>query len=99
MKSRPLDSFAAVLTLALCILWGFNQVIVKAALPEIGPIWQTGARSAVGCVCVAAYALATGWQMNTAMPDALDLSKALILGVDKRGAINVVALNVSLPTR
>src|SRR5271165_3712123 len=57
--TRPLDRFAAALTLALCILWGFNQVVVKAALPDIGPIWQTGARSAVGCLCVAAYALAT----------------------------------------
>ena len=57
--TRPLDRFAAALTLALCILWGFNQVVVKAALPDIGPIWQTGARSAVGCLCVAAYVLAT----------------------------------------
>jgi drug/metabolite transporter (DMT)-like permease len=60
MSPRPLDRFAATLTLALCILWGFNQVVAKAALPEIGPIWQTGARSAVGCVCVAVYALSTG---------------------------------------
>jgi drug/metabolite transporter (DMT)-like permease len=57
--TRPLDRFAAALTLALCVLWGFNQVVVKAALPEIGPIWQTGARSAIGCLCVAAYALTT----------------------------------------
>src|SRR6516164_5117148 len=57
--TRPLDRFAATLTLALCILWGFNQVVVKAALPDIGPIWQIGARSALGCLCVAAYALAT----------------------------------------
>lgn len=58
--TRPLDRFAAALTLLLCVLWGFNQVVVKAALPEIGPIWQTGARAAIGCLCVAAYALATG---------------------------------------
>ncbi|HZZ62374.1 MAG TPA: DMT family transporter [Roseiarcus sp.] len=57
--TRPLDRFAAALTLALCVLWGFNQVVVKSALPEIGPIWQTGARAAIGCVCVAAYAFAT----------------------------------------
>jgi drug/metabolite transporter (DMT)-like permease len=57
--TRPLDRFAAALTFLLCVLWGFNQVVVKAALVEIGPIWQTGARSGVGCLCVAAYALAT----------------------------------------
>ncbi|HME85349.1 MAG TPA: hypothetical protein VKG91_12575 [Roseiarcus sp.] len=38
MTTRPLDRFAAALTLVLCIVWGFNQVVAKAALPEIGPI-------------------------------------------------------------
>jgi hypothetical protein len=59
MKARPLDVFAALLTLSLCVLWGFNQVIVKRALPEVGPIAQTGIRSAIGVACVAAYALLT----------------------------------------
>ena len=57
MKTRPLDGFASALTLALCIVWGFNQVVVKSALPEIGPIGQTGARSAIGVVCVVLYAV------------------------------------------
>jgi drug/metabolite transporter (DMT)-like permease len=58
-KTRPLDGFAASLTVALCVIWGFNQVVVKAALPEIGPVWQTGVRSAIGCVCVIVAAAAT----------------------------------------
>jgi drug/metabolite transporter (DMT)-like permease len=57
MKARPLDGFASALTLALCSVWGFNQVVVKLALPEVGPIAQTGVRSAIGVVCVIAYAL------------------------------------------
>jgi drug/metabolite transporter (DMT)-like permease len=60
MKARPLDPFAAGLTLALCVLWGFNQVVAKIALVDVGPIAQTGVRSAIGCVCVIAYAAATG---------------------------------------
>jgi drug/metabolite transporter (DMT)-like permease len=59
MKARLLDGFAAALTLALCTVWGFNQVVVKLALPEVGPIAQTGIRSAIGVVCVAAYAFLT----------------------------------------
>jgi drug/metabolite transporter (DMT)-like permease len=59
MKARPLDALAASLTFCLCVLWGFNQVVVKLALPEVGPIAQTGIRSAIGVVCVAAYALLT----------------------------------------
>ena len=59
MKARALDPFAASLTLALCVLWGFNQVVAKIALVDVGPIVQTGVRSAIGCVCVIAYAAAT----------------------------------------
>jgi drug/metabolite transporter (DMT)-like permease len=57
MKARPLDAFAATLVLALCVVWGFNQVVVKLALPDVGPIAQTGIRSGVGALCVIAYAL------------------------------------------
>ncbi len=44
------------------------------------------------------YALATGWQMMTPMPDAFDLTKALVLDVSN-GAINIAALNVALPLK
>jgi len=53
-----LDAFAAALTFLLCVVWGFNQVIAKIALADVGPIAQTGVRSAIGVVCVVAYALA-----------------------------------------
>jgi drug/metabolite transporter (DMT)-like permease len=56
ITTRPLDRFAAALTLVLCIVWGFNQVVAKEALAEIGPIGQTGVRSAIGVVCVVLYA-------------------------------------------
>ena len=56
MATRPLDAFAASLTLILCIVWGFNQVVVKLGLAEVGPIAQTGIRAAIGVVCVVAYA-------------------------------------------
>jgi drug/metabolite transporter (DMT)-like permease len=59
MTAKSLDPLAAGLTFALCVVWGFNQVVVKLALPDAGPIAQTGIRSAIGVVCVAAYALLT----------------------------------------
>jgi drug/metabolite transporter (DMT)-like permease len=59
MQARPLDAFAATLVFALCVVWGFNQVVVKLALPDVGPIAQTGVRSGVGALCVIAYALST----------------------------------------
>ena len=42
MHARPLDEFAATLVFALCVVWGFNQVAVKLALPDVGPIVQVG---------------------------------------------------------
>ncbi len=58
MKPKPLDAFAASLTFVLCVVWGFNQVVVKSALVEVGPVAQTGVRAAIGVVCVIAYAFA-----------------------------------------
>jgi hypothetical protein len=57
-QTRPLDRFGAAATLLICVVWGFNQVVVKGALSEAGPIAQTGIRSAIGCACVIAYAFA-----------------------------------------
>ena len=59
MPARPLDAFASTLVFGLCIIWGFNQVAVKLALPDVGPIAQTGVRSGVGALCVIAYAVST----------------------------------------
>jgi drug/metabolite transporter (DMT)-like permease len=59
MHARPLDTFAATLVFVLCVVWGCNQVVVKVALPDVGPIAQTGIRSGVGAICVVACALST----------------------------------------
>ncbi|HSY57474.1 MAG TPA: EamA/RhaT family transporter, partial [Bradyrhizobium sp.] len=37
---RPLPPRAIALMLLLCVSWGFNQVAVKLALPDIPPLWQ-----------------------------------------------------------
>ena len=59
MSAKALDPFAAALVFALCVIWGFNQVVAKLALPDVGPIAQTGVRSGIGAICIIAYALAT----------------------------------------
>ncbi len=55
--SRPLDRFGAILIVCLCVVWGFNQVFAKLALADIGPVAQTGVRSAIGVLCLVAYAI------------------------------------------
>jgi drug/metabolite transporter (DMT)-like permease len=51
---KPLDAFAVGLMLLLCMLWGLQQVAVKAAAPNMGPIMQLGLRSAIAALLVCA---------------------------------------------
>ena len=43
---RPLSAGAIALMLLLCLSWGFNQIAVKLALPDIPPMLQATIRSA-----------------------------------------------------
>jgi drug/metabolite transporter (DMT)-like permease len=45
-NARPLSAGAIALMLMLCLSWGFNQIAVKLALPDIPPILQATIRSA-----------------------------------------------------
>ncbi len=42
---RPLSASAVALMLMLCLSWGFNQIAVKLALPDIPPMLQATIRS------------------------------------------------------
>lgn len=41
-----LDTFAILLTLLLCALWGGQQVVIKLTAPHVTPLLQAGLRSA-----------------------------------------------------
>jgi drug/metabolite transporter (DMT)-like permease len=43
---RPLSAGAVALMLMLCLSWGFNQIAVKLALPDVPPMLQALIRSA-----------------------------------------------------
>ena len=42
--------------MALCLTWGFNQVAVKLAFPDIPPLIQSTARSVIAALLVATWA-------------------------------------------
>jgi probable phosphoglycerate mutase len=46
-----------------------------------------------------AYALATGWDMSTPMPEELDLAAALVLSLDFNGTAAIAELNAALRTK
>lgn len=58
--ARPLDAVAAAIVVLLCLTWGFNQVAVKLALPDIPPLIQAAIRSAGAAVPVWLWAKARG---------------------------------------
>lgn len=45
-RRSHLDGLAVGVLLACCLFWGFQQVLVKATLPEISPIFQAAVRFA-----------------------------------------------------
>ena len=59
-RQTHLDPRAVALLLGCCFLWGINQVAAKAALTEIGPLWQAGLRSALAGVLVWAWSASRG---------------------------------------
>ncbi len=70
---------------------------VRSFLGHVG----TGSADAIAVthrgVLRSAYAIASGWNMMTPMPDALDLRKVLVLSLD--GGVSIAALNVPLSER
>jgi drug/metabolite transporter (DMT)-like permease len=54
-RREHLDTLAISLLVACCLFWGFQQVLVKATLPELPPVFQAAIRF------VGATALLWGW--------------------------------------
>lgn len=51
---KAIDGTASGLMVLLCFIWGFQQVVVKAAAADIAPILQIGLRSGIAALLVAA---------------------------------------------
>jgi len=74
MSRRPLDATAAGAMIALCALWGFQQVAIKLAAPVVPLLLQGAIRSAVATLLVLAWARWRGialWQRDGALAPGL----------------------------
>ncbi len=76
--TRPLDLGAAVLIVFLCLCWGFNQVAVKLALPDIPPLVQATVRNVGAALLIWAYARWRGISLD--MRDAT-LKAGIVVGI------------------
>jgi len=59
-RKSHLDALAVTTLVVCCFLWGLNQVAAKAALPEIGALWQAALRSTGAAALLWLWARARG---------------------------------------
>lgn len=52
ISRKPLDALAISVMLVLCVLWGLQQVAVKAAAAGMSPVMQIGLRSGIAALLV-----------------------------------------------
>ena len=57
---RAPDSFAILTMIALCAIWGLQQVAIKSTNAALPPIFQAGLRSAMAAILVWGWARARG---------------------------------------
>ncbi|CAB3810410.1 DMT family transporter [Paraburkholderia fynbosensis] len=57
---RAPDSFAILLMIGLCAIWGLQQVAIKSTNSALPPVFQAGLRSAIAAVLVWGWARARG---------------------------------------
>jgi drug/metabolite transporter (DMT)-like permease len=59
-QRRPVDAKAGILMVMLCAVWGFQQVALKAAAPDMAPVLQVAIRSGLAALLVFALVLWRG---------------------------------------
>jgi drug/metabolite transporter (DMT)-like permease len=57
---KPLDATAFGLMTLLCVVWGFQQVTIKVAAPDVSLVMQAGIRSIVATLLLVAWARLRG---------------------------------------
>ena len=61
---KALDSSAIALMLVLCLVWGLQQVVLKATAADIAPIMQIALRSGVAALLVGLVMVLRGERMR-----------------------------------
>lgn len=61
---QPIDALAMGLMLTLCMLWGLQQVAMKATAPDMSPLMQVALRSGIAALLVGALMVWRGERMS-----------------------------------
>lgn len=92
---KPLDGFASLVMVGLCVLWGLQQVAIKAAAPAMNPVLQVGLRSLLAAVLVAGLMMAR--RESLSVRDGT-LRAGVLVGLLFGGEFLVVALGLNFTT-
>ena len=65
-RKNHLDPLAIAILLACCILWGAQQVLVKATVAEVAPVFQAFVRFAIALAAIMAWCLWRGVRLGSA---------------------------------
>ncbi len=64
LSRKPVDALAMGLMLLLCMLWGLQQVAMKATAPDMSPLMQVSLRSGIAALLVGAVMVWRGERMS-----------------------------------
>lgn len=92
---KPLDGFASLVMVGLCVLWGLQQVAIKAAAPAMNPVLQVGLRSLLAAILVAGLMRAR--RESLSVRDGT-LRAGILVGLLFGGEFLVVALGLNFTT-
>ncbi|RKF37464.1 DMT family transporter [Paraburkholderia fungorum] len=90
---RTPDSFAILLMIGLCAIWGFQQVAIKTTNAALPPVFQAGLRSAIAALLV------WGWARSRGTPlfrDDGTLGAGLLAGMLFAGEFVCIFLGLTL---
>ena len=59
-RQTHIDRVAAVFVVACCLFWGFQQVLIKAIVGEVPPLWQASIRFAGATVLLGVWCRVRG---------------------------------------
>ena len=97
-RKAHLDSLAVCLLLACCMFWGFQQVLVKATVAEVAPVFQAFVRFALATVAVAAWCLWRGVRLSMAGEPAGAARAGLLAGALFAGEFACIYLGLQYTT-
>ena len=98
LRKTQLDPLAVALLLACCMFWGFQQVLVKATVAEVAPVFQAFIRFVLATVAVMAWCLWQGVPLRSTAEPQGALRAGLLAGALFAGEFACIYMGLQYTT-